>query len=65
MTSYRDEFSKGDQLRIKRNAEAGEEGIWDDDFTSKKFELGRVIHRDPAYDLTSGLNKLSMDQKEN
>ena len=38
--------------------------MWDDDFTSKKFELGRIIERDATHGLVKGMSKLDL-QKEN
>jgi hypothetical protein len=34
--------------------------MWDDDFVSKKFELGRIIERDGAKDLAKDMAKLDI-----
>ena len=36
--------------------------MWDDDFISKKFELGRIIERDGARDLVKGMNNLDLQK---
>ncbi len=39
--------------------------MWDDDFSKKKFQLGRVIERDQSEMLNKGISKLSLnDQSE-
>ncbi len=41
--------------------------MWDDNFTTdkKKFELGRVITRDEASQLTRDLLQIELEKKEN
>lgn len=36
--------------------------MWDDDFTTKKFQLGRVIQRDPVSDLAREFKKIDVDE---
>lgn len=38
--------------------------MWDDDFTSKKFELGRIIERDATHELIKGIGKLDLQQQQ-
>lgn len=37
--------------------------MWDDDFTSKKFELGRIIEREGANELVRGMTKLELENE--
>jgi hypothetical protein len=37
--------------------------MWDDDFKSKKFELGRIIKRDDANELNKDFKKLNFNDK--
>lgn len=39
--------------------------MWDDDFTSKKFELGRVIERETADEIAKKLKDLELIEKKN
>lgn len=39
--------------------------MWDDDFTSKKFELGRVIHRGTAEEIAKKLKDIELNEKKN
>lgn len=54
-------LNKNDQRRPGADYDKKpKDGMWDDDFTSKKFELGRVIERDPTKELIKDLIKLDI-----
>src|SRR5439155_11872572 len=41
-----------------------EDGMWDDDFTTKKFGFGRIIERDGARDLVKDMDKLDLEREK-
>ena len=52
-------------FRKKEQSYREEDGMWDDDFTRGKFQLGRVIERNEVEQMSQDLSKLALNEKKN